>query len=338
MNKRISLIIILSLLAFILPGKTLAYYESTSDGDLRAIVIPENPGPNENVTINLQSYLLNLDTCDYTWTLNSQTAQSGIGQKSLSFQTPGLGQTDTLQLSLSCQDGSSQVKNFVFQSNDADFLTSADTYTPPFYRGGAKPTSKSQLRVVVLPQVFDANGTPISAKELVYKWSKDGKPMLTSSGYGKSAVNIEAEDTGPSNLAVEISTLSGETKVVKSISIPLSQPKLILYENKPLLGIQYQAGLNGSSNLTGEETNIVAEPFFFKDESLSIGNIGLSWYMNSQPITEGISGQSLTLRQAGTQSGQAMIQVVARDSSNPLVNAQNSLQVNFGKKASLFGN
>jgi len=336
MNLRFVSSIIFLLLAFILPNQTLAYYESATAGDLRAIVYPQNPGPNENTSISLQSYLLNLDTCNYTWTLNNQVAQSGIGQKSFSFQSLPLGKTLALEVSLTCPDDSSLSKSFLFQSNNVDFLVSGNTYSPPFYRGGKRPTSGSPVRIVALPQVFGADSKQFEAKDLIYKWTNDGKPMIASSGYGKNAVTIDTQGAA-SKITLEISSLSGELKAVKSLVVRTSQPEVLIYEDKPLLGIQYQNSLSDETDLKTLETTLVAEPFFFDQKSLSDGKVTLNWYKDEQPITDGVKGQSLTLRQENGLSGKALIRIIAKDNSSPVSVAQKTLKINFGKKINNFG-
>ena len=337
MNKRIIFGIVFLLAALVSPVKTSAFSESFDGSELRAVVSPTNPGPNEKTSIRLSSYLNDLDACDYEWKLGGLTVSSGIGEKNFSFTTAPLGAMESISVSVNC-GGVRSEKKFVFQSNDADFLTVPDTYVPAFYRGGTRATPGSSVQVTVLPQVFDSTGKLIDSKNLIYRYSKDGRPITTSSGYGKNSVTIQTSDIkATSRLLVEIYNLSGELKTAKSLNLSVFEPQILLYPKKPLLGIQYQSALKASSDLEGEEITLVAEPFFMSNRSLAAGQLEFFWTMNGKAINSDASGRSLILRQGDGQSGQALISVSGRDNINLLSAGQTQIKINFGRTFNNFG-
>lgn len=335
--KKFLIVSIISL-TLILPFTTSAYYESPGPGDLRANVYPANPGIEQKTSISLASYLLNLDTCDITWKQNDIVVQEGTGQKSLAFTTGKLGQTVSVSTALNCPNSEPMTKDWLFQTNDVEFLVTADTYTPPFYRGNNRVSPKSSVKIVAFPQVFNTTGELIKSETLIYNWTKDGKAMPISSGYGKNTLTVQANEMpGTVNYAVTISSLTEEIKVNKSVTIVTENPQLILYENKPLLGLQYQKGLGNLLNLTENETTLTAEPFFFSNSDLASDNLVFNWAMNNKSISASSNGRSVTLRQTAGQTGEATISLQVNNPANVFSTAQKVLTVNFGQKTSLFG-
>lgn len=320
-------------LLFLAPVVALAYSETPTVGDWRAEVFPSNPEPNQEVTIQLASYLVNMDACNIHWAKDSKPASGGIGEKTFSFQTAPLGKTVGVSVAIYCDGQDPWQKSFVFQSNDVDLLAEADSYTPPFYRGGAKVTAGTQVRIIAIPQVFNASGSQVDASTLIYRWSKDGKTMTTSSGYGKNTVVIPAPDVSGQNLVkVEISSLAGDLLATKSILVRQDYPSVLLYENKPLLGIQWQKTAGASLTLPSGEITLVAEPYFFSNSSLANNQTSFNWQMNDKEFTPGNDPRTILLRQLENQSGQAKISVQVQDQI-ARSSAQNSLVINFGPKA-----
>lgn len=340
MKKSLALFLFLFLTFLIIafPGKVSAYYESAGPGDLRSSIYPQNPGINQKANITLASYTVNLDTCNTEWKQDQKPITKGVGQKSFSFTTGKLGQTVAISATIDCPNKAQMKKNWLFQSHNVEFLFVADTYTPPFYKGGSLATSKSNVKIVAFPQVFTATGEMIKAENLIYRWSKNGKAMPNSSGYGKNSLNVQANELpGYTNYSVEILSATGETKVTKTFSLDTGNPKLIFYENKPLLGIQSQKGQGKLFELTESETALNVEPFFFNNSDLINGAISFNWTMNGKKITSNSNGLSIILRQNSNQSGEATIGLEAVNTSNLFSSANKNLKINFGQKNSLLG-
>jgi hypothetical protein len=324
-------------LLFIAPNISFAFFESQTN-NLVAQVSPENPEASQQVNITLNSYLYNLDTCYFSWSEDNQKSTTKIGQKSFSLTMPPLGKSAAVSVSVSClNQGTSLNKDFIFQANDVDFLISADTYIPPFYKGMAYPSHGSNIRIIAMPSVYDNQGNLIDSSNLIYSWSKKDKAMNNSSGFGKNSVTIKADDVASSvSMGLEIKSLSGESKVKKTFEVQINSPKLLLYENKPLTGIQYQKNLSGDFNLSQDEFNLVAEPFFFSNQSLTDSKVNFTWTMNGKDISNN-NERSVTLRQNTGSTGQTLVQVNANDSDNFMSNITKGLNIIFGQKSGLFG-
>jgi hypothetical protein len=328
--------LVLAIISLILPLGVSAYYESPSAGDLRTSIYPQNPGTSQKTSLSLASYLLKLDTCEIIWSQDKKIASQGIGQKSFSFTTGQLGQIVSISAILNCPNRDQIKKDWLFQTNEVEFLIAADTYVPPFYRGGNRISSKSSVKIVAMPQVFTSTGDLMKAENLIYRWTKNGKAMPISSGYGKNTITVQASEIpGTTNYAVEISSLAGEIKTTKTINITTEDPQIILYENKPLLGIQSQKGLRSLLNLTDSETTLTAEPFFFANSDLAGGNLTFSWQMNNKAISPSTDSRSVTLRQEAGQSGEAIISLRVANATNLFSGAEQTLKVNFGQKSLL---
>lgn len=338
MNKRFEVIIIFLIISFlILPGKIFAYYESPGPSDLRAVVFPVSPRPGDRITINLNSYLLQLDACSFSWRKAGTEATQGVGKKTYTFSAGELGQVIPISAIIDCADRQSIKKDFVFQSNAVDFLTAPNTYTPPFYKGNTRATPGSQVRIIAVPRVFDGEGKEMNPENLIYRWTKEGKAMPQSSGYGKSTVLITTDPLpGTATLGVEISTLEGETKTSGSINVRTANPQILIYESKPLVGIQSQKSLAGTLTLSQEEMTLIAEPFFFPNQTITSNRIAFGWSMNGKSITPNSDGRSVTLRQEKGKTGEALISLKTSDLSNVFSSIQKTLNIKFGGESSIF--
>lgn len=87
------------------------------------------------------------------------------------------GETKTVKAAITSLSGKNMGKIIIFQANDVDILWQAETYTPPFYQGYARPSFGSDLKLFAIPHIKDSLGNTIAKDKLIFNWQKDGKNL-----------------------------------------------------------------------------------------------------------------------------------------------------------------
>src|SRR5437868_2154660 len=77
-------------------GLAFAQFNVVPQDDINITMVPENPGPNQTVSISIASYSTNIDAATITWKVNGATKQSGLGSKNFSFVTGNSNTTTTV--------------------------------------------------------------------------------------------------------------------------------------------------------------------------------------------------------------------------------------------------
>ncbi|MFA5933996.1 MAG: hypothetical protein WC795_02125 [Candidatus Paceibacterota bacterium] len=292
-------------------------------------VSPESPQPFKNTSITLTSFSLDLDKSNIIWSLNGKTSLSGIGKKSFSFTTGAVGTVSTIDIAITI--GSNRVdKKVIIQPTSIDLLWEAlDSYTPPFYKGKAMPIKESQIKVVAIPNTKTPTGQ-VKPENLVYNWKQNFSSSQSSSGYGKSSFIFRNDYLNPSDqISLEASAVSQGFSAAADLVITPGKPSIVFYEKNPLRGVDYAKALTNSFNMQGDETTIVAEPYFF---SLKNGREGreliYSWYINNEQ-TGTIDKMSELLVRAGDQSGTAKLFVKIKSVPWLFQGAQKTLDINL---------
>ncbi|MEK7478143.1 MAG: hypothetical protein AAB645_02130 [Patescibacteria group bacterium] len=316
------------------PWPVLAYTETTSGGEVKANVYPGSPGPNETVNISLGSYSADLETSSISWSEDGKTYPALIGQSSFSFTMGSLGSTKEISASITALSGGNIEKNFTFTAGSVDILWEANTYVPPFYQGHSQPSSDSQLKIVAIPHIFAADGQPLGLNQLVFKW-QNGSSRLSAGKPGVNYLTIQAEKPGGKiSLTLNIYDLFGQLLISKDINIPTSNPQILVYENKPLVGMQYQRALT-SIDLSTPEIALQVEPYFFSLPDVMANQLSYNWQMNGRPITASSTDRrQMSFQQDRGSAGTVNVAVLVKDAVNWFQSAQAGVVINLNKKSS----
>jgi len=168
----------------------------------------------------------------------------------------------------------------IFDPLEVSLIWQTDTYVPFWYKGKAKPSSESNITVAAITRIFDKNGKQIPPESLIYEWKKDGKVLSSQSGIGKSSLTFKGGKKGVINkVSVGVSDPTKYVAGGATIDIPIGEPKVIFYEDKPLLGTAREKALSLESSITGQMI-LRAEPFFFSDKDW----LKYNWKINNSPV------------------------------------------------------
>lgn len=255
-------------------------------GGVLAEIKPVNPGPNEVVVVNLQSYSVDLDRSLITWFINNQQINSGIGQKSLSSKIGQVGESSQWSVVIETPSGQQITGHLNFNPSTVDLLWQASTYTPEWYLGKSLPSPGSQVKILALNEIKKSDKQWYKKDELVFNWYKNGKFLSVSSGVGKDNIIIETNsDYTPTQINVEVSSLDKIINSNGSLELKNFPPKLLIF---PVASSTSMYPFSNSINLTDDISSLLVEPFYFSNQDILDNNLFFNWKLNNKSVTSGL--------------------------------------------------
>ena len=252
--------------------------------DILVDIVPPNPAPNENVTINLKSYAYDLNSVLISWSINGKVSASGIGKKSFSTVAGKAGEEKNVVVTISLPDGTTDTKITIKPSVMVLLWQANDSFVPPFYKGKALATPSSEVKVVAMPEIRSGSNV-VSAQNLVYLWKKNYTNNVDGSGYGKNSflfVNDYLDDSD--NISVTASTTDQTNSSAASIDIGTTQPKILFYKNDTTLGIIWEKTLANPHKMVEKEI-VEAIPYFISPKELLTPTLVWNWFINDNRVT-----------------------------------------------------
>ena len=332
MNNYIIKIFIVSL--FILSVSLFAHAQIPGLGEVISFqVSPENPRPNQIVTINIDSFSIDLNRADsITWLVNNEVVSRGAGVKQMQFEAGKLGSRSVIDVVVRGTDIGTVTESITIAPTEVDLLWEAKTYTPPFYSGKALPSSDAEITITAIPQFVNSNGNKLKSSELIFTWKRDGKVLGKDSGRGRDTIEI----TGPrifnsTLIQVKVSSLGGTLHGKGFAQIFTVQPKIIFYKNDIILGMRYEKGIKDTLTLSEEEVNITAHPYFFSGNRRVSSDFDYNWNVDGSSVPSSPDDESsIVLRQIGEGEGSAVVTLSIQSIDKILQVARESFSVIFG--------
>lgn len=305
-------------------------------GAMRLIATPEVPGPNTEVRLEVQGVGSFVGDATITWQENGTTVKSGVGERTHTLTTGGLGSVMRVRVTVESASLGTMTEELVFAPAEVHLIWEADTSVPPLYRGKALYSLGSTVTVTAFPQVV-VNRSTLSSNNLSFKWQRNGSAVAAQSGVGRNTLTF-AGDQLKTGESVALDLYFGDVLVARSfVLIPATSPQILLYQRDPLRGVLFDQALPAGVSLTGPEITVQAVPYFFAIESLTDGSLAYQWSLNNSPTSGPDTAQgTLTLRQTGEGAGQARLSVSLQNTSTSklLQSARTVLQIVFGAQPS----
>lgn len=331
------------LLALALAGAGAGHAYAQAVDPLRFVISPEIPEPGQRVTIEAQGVGSFLGDALITWQQDGTTVLSGTGARTFTFSAAGLGKVTHIHVTIQSSTNGTSERDFTFVPSVVHLLWEADTSVPPLYPGKALYSAGSTIKVTALPQVV-ANGATVSYNNLSFQWKVNGNPVVGQSGKGFSSMTFTGSQLRAAE-TVSVDVYLGATAAGSaSITIPATDPQLLLYIQDPLRGVLYDQALPSTISLLNTEVTLKAQPYYFANESLQSGAASYAWTLGGAAVTGPDSARGLlTLRQAGDGGGEGRLGVELQntDTTKLVQAARAALRIlfnsNSGSASSSFG-
>jgi hypothetical protein len=289
---------------------------------IEIISSPEKPFPDQNVSLELKSFSIDLSSAMISWYRNQTLIKQGTGETKIAVTAPKAGSSLTITAVASPQSGISLRQSITLKPEDVGLIFEAETYTPPFYQGKAYYTPEAIVRVVAIPNLVTSNGAKISPKNLVYQWKQDFKPRQDASGYGKNSLVFKGNLLQkPTTVQVEVKTVDGSRTGNAVLTIEPLNPEVLVYEDDPLYGILYNKTIAMKALVKNQEIKIHAVPFSFSVLSALSPTISYSWSVNGSRVENTFPKNSLVLRNEKAGAGNAEVSAAIVHNTNIFQNA-----------------
>lgn len=209
-------------------------------------------------------------------------------------------------------------------AQSVDILYAGDTYTLPFYKGGALWSGESTLTMFAVPQGL---GDP---SNLNYKWREGTTVLGDVNGVGRNAVRFpDSIFSKPQVFSVEI--VDGEDAPVAQsyINVAPTSSGLLVYEKNPLFGFLFNREVSGVYQVGEQEISFSAFPLYFSTKDKDDSNLLYSWRSSS---SQDDSGSTVTYRIPDGAKGQAAVSVKATNSSTLRQTVEKKMTLQFGNE------
>jgi len=291
---------------------------------------PQTPGPNQPVTVSIQSYAIDLNSSRITWYVDKEAVADGVAEKSIRTETKGFGKTVTINVVIVDAGGARFDKEFLLHPIEIDLLWEADTYTPPFYKGKALPTYKSVVKATAIPRMYSTADDPAL---FFYEWTIN-RIQGVGKGLGKGGALIPMKYAGspvPTTVKVSDPNVEGSARSVTQ-NILAVEPTVLFYEQAPLLGTVFDRALTGTANTEGTTFRVRATPYFFSNDNMANGELVYTWQKDGATVAVGLNPNSLELGKAGTATQSSKVGLTIQNRSRILQKAGGQVTINFSQE------
>lgn len=295
---------------------------------------PANPGPNERVTITVQSYGASHDSSLINWYVDGALFSSGMGATTIGFSTRNIGSVSEVYAEI--VDSSGRIVRTPITPigpSHIDILWEAvDASTHPFYKGKALPSWDTIIKTYAVPEMYAGTGIKMAPSTLEYTWKKNQSALDLNeqSGYGKSAVYVLADFSRKQHrVGVELLHAATGTTSEKSVSIKLHDPEVLLYEKHPLQGVVFERALPAQVSQARSSGSLRVMTYPFGMDARNRGDIMFSWKLNGRPLnnTSVMRTGEIPLV-SSEQAGVSTVLVETRNETKPLQSTKGSLRIN----------
>lgn len=295
-------------------------------------MIPENPKPNDTVSVLVNSYATNIDTAKITWKINGKTMKSGTGEKNFSFKVGGMNTTTTLGIVIETSGGETINKTYNIKPTSVDLIWESEGFVPPFYKGKSLFSHQNKITITAVPHITNSSGQEIGAYNLVYKWKKNGSVIDGASGFGKNSYSfISSLISRPFSIEVDVSTVDSDATGYARIDLAPSEPFVLFYKKDPIYGIEFQKALQNNVELKNSvEITTIGIPMFFGTTDPNAPELNYKWYINGTPIDSGSGLSTQVFRQKEGTSGTSNISLSIENSKKILQYASGNFNLMFG--------
>lgn len=286
--------------------------------DLAITASPEVPQANQDVTLEVTSFYVDLNRSTVGWYINDKLYQEGVALKKITIKSGAIG-TRTKVGAVVFQGTKKAIQYFYISPASVDILWQAKTYVPPLYQGKALYTNQSD---VLFYAVIDFPGYKPS--DVVYEWSRNH--TVANKGRGMETVVFPGRSIADTQL-ITVNAVTSDQKfsATKTIQLVPSFPEILVYEDNPITGFDFGREAGRAANYPVEFT-LASFPFGFSTQNRFSNSSEMFWIVNGTPVSEQ-NTQSALFRKEG--SGSANIIIRGNTDSKPLQFASKRYEISL---------
>lgn len=325
-NETSSMLRLFLFFAFVLlPFSASAALIPNAGAALDVSVRPEYPRPNDVVTVRI-SDPGNESSTGYVWSVDGKMVEQGIGTTAITVTTGDVGEVKVVEV-IATQNGAIRASGTAFvRPGSIDIVWEGNTVTPPFYDARPLPNGGGTLTVLAVPHL-SVGGSEVDPSILSYSWKIDGIPVTKQSGYGKSSAVLTPPRFGSAfTISVTATNQDGTAQAQSSVVIRPQTPKIIIYENAPLLGVRFNRIVSGLFAFKGDEVSFNAYPLF----ASSVHALTYEWSIDGKPFTvDELKPLDVKFRKVGEGVGSHLVTIMFSNPHNFIENGKGTFGLQF---------
>lgn len=327
-------LLIISVFSISLSTASAQEFQLYNESDILVETVPEIPGPNEQVTVKLNSYSFNLNNYYIAWFENGEQKSAGYGTREYSFRTGGSGMVTNITAVIEIGNEVFR-KELRFAPSEIDLLWEVvDGYTPPFYKGKALPLKQSTIKVTAIPETQLI--APTDAPNLIYYWDKNYQRDVRASGFGKQSFTFIAD---PLNVNEKVSVTANDRRensfARNTIDIPTDtyKPKILFYKIDENDRVLTNRALNADPVIEGDTVRLSFHPLNFSTTQENFIDLFVLWNINEeQRPPQDFENQNELHISSGGETGNVPISVTLEGVSNVLQKHTESINIIFNNQ------
>lgn len=269
------------------------------EDDVFLEVSPDFPAPNETVTFELNSYIVDIDRYPIQWKIDGKVVKSGVGERKISAPSGPVGTRTIVEGVIKLTNFTEFKKVYVLQPASTDIIWQGQgSYVPPFYKGRKLPAREGLVKFVGIPD-------PHIQNDAVFTWQENFKVVRDASGFGKESFVVKSdildEDQSVTLIATGRSTGFAGRSIIEA---PLVFPEIHIFESDATGVLRLNRNLANQYRLNNNEEYITAVPLFYS--TINPKEFDVEWQINVQKLQ---LKEPTILIQRGPQTGPATIKV-----------------------------
>lgn len=310
----------LALIMLVLGTNTL--YAQLPD-PVRISVVPKYHAPYSTAYVTIESFILDLNTATINWYVNGTLQSDARNETQFAYTLGDIGEQVSITAQVQPTTGGSTNASVSLTPASVGLIWEGDTYTPPFYKGRSLFTSQSTLRVLAVPTIV-VGGRQVPDDQLIFTWEQDETILGSKSGRGKNSLAVTGSVLSqPEDIAVTVSTLDGTVTARTSITVPVANSIVHVYENNPLRGVVFGTAFTETHTVSDDEITLRGYPYFFPITNPRL--LSWQWQVGSQTTAD----TDITLRTTTDISGTIPVALSVDDPDRLLQSAGRSFSVVF---------
>ncbi len=306
------------------------------EGALSISLVPSHPGPGDTVRLTARSSVLDLRERAIVWRANGKMIAQGVGTDSAEVLAGALGAETDIEVDVILPNEITARARMIIIPTELDLLIDSDSFIPPFYRGRARPSAGTNLRLEAIPRFKRGGGAYVANPDLIFTWRRNGEVIGEVSGRGKSTAIIPAPHLfGTDRVTVEVRTSDGLLSNEAGLSSVSIQPVLTLYQDHPLFGILYNQALGRTTFVPESEMTFAAMPYFAQARRADDQALSFVWRVNDTEVKPGGTNQNKITINAQNSTGVALLGLELTHATNSYVDAKGLWNITFSSGAFL---
>lgn len=312
---------------------TCAQNNPISQTTINIELIPETPKAGDVVYASITSYATDINSAVITWKVNGKTLKSGVGEKGFTFTVGAVGTKTTLGLTILTREGETIQQSLVIKPAEIDLIWQSKSLVPPFYKGKAMFSHQNEIAFIAIPHMIGSNGREINAKNMVYRWKKNGSVIEDASGFSKNTYTfVSPLISRPLNIEVEAYSPNEDGLALSYTSISPAEPVVMIYRKDPTYGINFQRALLNTVNLDrSREVTLLGFPLFYGSPSPTSNELVYKWSINGLPIGNDSSATNQTFRKKEGTSGSSKISLSIENEGRILQYGSRDFSLSFSE-------